>query len=158
MKIKNLSQASILRRRINHLRNAKKAAMRTLNTLIPEENICQRISDTFDEELWKSESELNEYEESIKNSGDSTLGTCTRIGKDFVMARVTLGWSQAVLAKEAGIGRGLIVEYEKHNYRQVTIERMIQIEGALMKGFTELELLHRPALDVHLFRQDECHP
>ena len=147
MKIKNSSQASALRQRINHLRNAKKATMRTLNTLIPEENICQRISDTFDEELWKSECELQEYKEASKNLGESTLGACTRIGKDFVTARVTLGWSQAILAKEAGIGRGLIIEYEKQDYKQVTIERMIQIEEALLKGFSELDLLRRPAMD-----------
>jgi DNA-binding XRE family transcriptional regulator len=148
--IKTTYQASRLKQRINLLKRAKKETLRLLENWLPGDDIWQKASVCFDQELANCESQLQEFEITSKFHEFKLVGKCRNIGKDLIASRIALSWTQDTLAEKSNISRRMISQYEHDEYSQVSLKRIIQIEAALLEGFKELEDFKKqiPQLDT----------
>ncbi len=137
--IKNTKQASILKQRINHLRNAKREVERLVNRIVPGEDIAQSISLILDEASRKLEAEVEEFAQSNKITEKFSLETAKLIGKELIMVRLSLGWSQSTLGARANVSRQSIYKYEKEEYQQTSLKKIQEIAEVLTIGIKEME-------------------
>lgn len=137
--IKNTKQASILKQRINHLRNAKREVERLVNRIVPGEDIAQSISLILDEASRKLEAEVEEFAQSNKITEKFSLETAKLIGKELIKVRLSLGWSQSTLGARANVSRQSIYKYEKEEYQQTSLKKIQEIAEVLTIGIKEME-------------------
>lgn len=65
------------------------------------------------------------------------LETTERVGKDLIQSRLYLGWSMSYLAKRCELNERQIERYEKREYEQAKLSRIIQIANVLRTGYEE---------------------
>lgn len=135
--IKNILQESQIQRHIALLKNVKREILRVMKNLLPDENIIEQITKIFDSELARYNDQLQEFLISKERKSFHTIGKCHYIGREFIAARISLGWSHDDLAKRSGVSRSTIQDYERQEYEQAAFRRIMQIEKALMRGFEE---------------------
>ena len=112
---------------------------RLVNRIVPGEDIAQSISLILDEASRKLEAEVEEFAQSNKITEKFSLETAKLIGKELIMVRLSLGWSQSTLGARANVSRQSIYKYEKEEYQQTSLKKIQEIAEVLTIGIKEME-------------------
>lgn len=139
MMIKNSKQATIVNQRINHLRNVKREVERLLRRIVPTEDIDRNITLIIEEHSNTLETAVQEFAEANRAADNLALASIKKIGKVLIRVRIFLGWSQSTLAAKAKVSRKSIVNYEREEYQQTSLNKVQEIAEALSIGLKEME-------------------
>ncbi len=79
------------------------------------------------------------YEEISRDNNDyveqtKTMELFDQLPQFLLKARLSLGWSQSELARQAGLTPPQICRYERTSYRSVSLSRAIEIATVLQNG------------------------
>lgn len=130
------------KRRIGKLEIFRKQAIRAYHSVINDDASSSAALKALDLEIEKLKSQQQEFKSLYFGRGEMPDLERTRdIGKDFIRARIFLGWSKAFMATRCGIRQQQIERYEANEYAQASLARVAFISDVFLAGYEEHKVI-----------------
>ena len=89
------------------------------------------ITSVLESQISGFERAVSEYDQRSNLKRDDCMKSLEILPQHLIRARLKLGWTQAQLAKRIGVSNQVMNKYERSNYLQVRLGRVMQVAKIL---------------------------